>query len=237
MKRLLLLSNSTNYGEDYLAWPESYIKAFLGGRIREILFIPWAGVTVDWDEYSDMVAGKFNRFGYRIRPVHREKDPVRAVQNAEAIMTGGGNTFHLVYHMHRSGIIPAVREKTMQGTPYIGWSAGSNAACPALMTTNDMPVIEPESFNAFHLIPFQINPHYTEKTIAGHGGETREMRLNEFIAVNENKTVVGLPEGSLLEVEGTKMTMKGSGTLRIFRKGMPLKSAAPGDTLDWLLMS
>ncbi len=237
MKRLLLLSNSTNYGEDYLAWPESYIKAFLKDNFRDILFIPWAGIILDWDEYTEMVSRRFKSFGYRVIPIHREKDPVKAVQNAEVIMTGGGNTFHLIYHAHKSGIIPFVQKKVAGGTPYIGWSAGSNAACPTLMTTNDMPVIEPESFNAFHLVPFQINPHYTEKTLEGHGGETREMRINEFIAINERKTVLGLPEGSLLQVEGASMMMKGSGSMKIFRKGMPVKTAVAGDTLDWLLMS
>lgn len=237
MKQLLLLSNSTNYGENYLGWPENYIKAFLQKDIRNILFIPWAGVTVDWDDYTAMVSGRFKSFGITVVPIHREKDPVRAVQNAEAIMTGGGNTFHLVHHMHKSGIISVVRQKVEEGIPYIGWSAGANVACPTLMTTNDMPVIEPENFDTFHLVPFQINPHYTEKTIEGHGGETREMRIREFIELNEDKTVLGLPEGSLLQVEGPAMTMKGSGVMKIFRKGMPVKKAVPGDTLDWLLMS
>ncbi len=237
MKRLLLLSNSTNYEEEYLAWPEAYIKAFLKRDICKVLFIPWAGVTVNWDDYTGMVSEKFKAFGYDVTSIHREKDPVKAVRNAEAIVTGGGNTFHLVYHMHKSGIIPAVRQKVEEGLPYIGWSAGSNVACPTLMTTNDMPVIKPESFDTFHLVPFQINPHYTEKTLEGHGGETREMRIREFIELNEDKTVLGLPESSLLEVEGPSMTMKGSGIMKIFRKGIPVKKAAPGDTLDWLLMS
>jgi dipeptidase E len=139
--------------------------------------------------------------------------------------------------MHKTGIIPFIRKKIAGGTPYIGWSAGSNVACPTLMTTNDMPVIEPESFETFKLVPFQINPHYTEKTLRGHGGETREMRISEYIEINQDKTVLGLPEGSLLQIEGQNMTMKGAGTMKIFRKGMSAKTAVPGDTLDWLLVS
>lgn len=235
-RRLLLLSNSTNSGEDYLGWPRQYIKAFLKVDIKQILFIPWAGVTLEWDVYTKMVTERFQTMGYRIDSIHKQKDPVEAILKAEAIMIGGGNTFNLVYHLHRSGIIASVRKKITKGVPFIGWSAGSNVACPTLMTTNDMPVIEPKSFETLHLVPFQINPHYTELTIKGHGGETREMRINEYIEINNEKTVLGLPEGSLLQVEGDKMTMKGSGSLKIFQKGMPVKTAIPGDTLDWLLV-
>ncbi len=236
-RRLLLLSNSTNSGKNYLGWPEQYIKAFLKDSIKRILFIPWAGVTLEWDVYTKMVSERFQSMGYQVDAIHKQKDPIKAVLNAEAIMTGGGNTFNLVYHMHKSDIIASVQEKITAGTPFIGWSAGSNVACPTLMTTNDMPVIEPESFDTFNLVPFQINPHYTELTLKGHGGETREMRINEFIEINKEKTVVGLPEGSLIQIEGNTMTMKGSGSLKIFRKGMSPKTAIPGDTLDWLLVS
>jgi len=236
-RKLLLLSNSTNSGEDYLGWPEQYIKSFLPDNIQRILFIPWAGVTIAWDSYTKIVTEKFESMGYHIDAIHDQKDPIKAVLKAEAIMIGGGNTFNLVYHLHKSNIIAPIREKITTGTPFIGWSAGSNVACPTLMTTNDMPVIEPKSFETLHLVPFQINPHYTELTLEGHGGETREMRINEYIEINKEKIVLGLPEGSLLQVEGMNMTMKGSGSLKIFQKDMPIKTASPGNNLDRLLES
>ncbi|MCK5462099.1 MAG: dipeptidase PepE, partial [Bacteroidales bacterium] len=141
--RLLLISNSTNAGEAYLEHPLGQIKTFLGDTPVKTLFIPYAGVTISFDEYSTRVSQRFQEIGHEITSVHEVDDPVQAVQQAEAIVVGGGNTFHLAKLMHQQGLMGAIREKVLAGTPYIGWSAGSNMACPSIRTTNDMPIVEP----------------------------------------------------------------------------------------------
>ena len=151
-----------------------------------------------------------------------------AVRNATAIAVGGGNTFHLVKMMHETGIMPEIREKVLKGTPYMGWSAGSNVACPTMRTTNDMPISEPPSLNCMGLIPFQINPHYLDANPAGHGGETREQRINEFLTVNRDIYVAGLREACLLEVGEGKIELKGSRPMRVFRFGSEPAEYQPG---------
>lgn len=222
-KKLLLISNSTNAGEAYLGWPQPYIAAFLKKySITEVLFVPYAGVSLgvtleaSYDAYEARVAGVFAGFGVTLKSVHRYASPLKAVMDAQCVAVGGGNTWHLVTMMHRSGLMNAIRERANDGMPYMGWSAGSNVACPTLMTTNDMPIIMPPSFDCMGLIPFQINPHFLDKNPEGHGGETREDRINEFLVINPAMKVAGLREASLLEVEGEKMLLKGKRPLRLF---------------------
>lgn len=227
MMRLLLISNSTNAGEAYLGWPRPYITSFLKDTgVKDILFIPYAGVNLtdeglnkSYDIYEEKVKTVFKELGYNIYSIHREKDPVEAVRQASAIAVGGGNTFHLVYELHKNKLVNVIRERVLQGMHYMGWSAGANVACPSLRTTNDMPIIQPESFNTFNLVPFQINPHYLDANPEGHGGETRQQRIEEFLAINRDVTVVGLREATLIEVEGDKYTLKGKRPMRIFRYG------------------
>ena len=237
MMKLLLLSNSTNYDEPYLFWPLKYITGFLSEIDEPLLFIPYAGVTLEWDAYYEKVNDRLKGMGYRSIAIHQQTDPKKAIENAPGIVVGGGNTFHLLYHLQQKNLLETIRKKVENGTPYIGWSAGSNVAGPSIMTTNDMPIIEPQGFAAIDLLPFQINPHYTEKTIAGHGGETRAMRIQEFLEINPGITVLGLPEGSLLEVDGDHLFFKGKGVLKIFRKGNPIRESRAGTQLDWLLKS
>ena len=241
--KLLLISNSTNYGEEYLGWPRPDIKNFLSSTdVKRILFIPYAGVGLStesleksYDVYEAKVNSVFQELGYEIYSIHKENDPVKAVKDAEAIAVGGGNTFHLVYMLHKNKIVEAIREKALNGTPYMGWSAGSNVACPTLMTTNDMPIIEPESFNCFNLIPFQINPHYLDANPEGHGGETRQQRIEEFLVVNKEVTVVGLREATSLLLEGNSIELIGKRPLRIFNFGKEPKEIAPGEDISFLL--
>ena len=237
MSKLLLLSNSTNFDEPYLYWPIKHISAFLEDVDKPLLFVPYAGVSVDWNSYHEKVNGRFESLGHQTISIHEQADALKAIEDARAIIIGGGNSFHLLYHLQQNKLLNAIRLKVENGCPYIGWSAGSNVACPTIMTTNDMPVIEPADFKALNLVPFQINPHYTEKTIAGHGGETREMRIQEFLEINPGLTVLGLPEGSLLEVQDDQMYFKGEGILKIFRKGNPVRESPAGRQLDWLLKS
>lgn len=218
--RLLLISNSTNAGEAYLEYPKNNIKEFLGDSVKKALFIPYAGVSVSYDDYNEKVASCFKEIGYEIESIHKFDNPVEAVKNAEAIIIGGGNTFHLAKELQDNNLIEAIREKVHAGTPYIGWSAGSNMACPTIKTTNDMPIIEPDSFNVLNLIPFQINPHYLDANPDGHAGETREQRLEEFMVVNKDIYIVGLREGTMFNVEGDTMKLIGSRPARIFKHGM-----------------
>jgi dipeptidase E len=243
-KNLLLISNSTNAGENYLEWPRTYIQDFLNRfSIQKVLFIPYAGVNLasqsvrkSFDVYEERVSHVFEELGFKIESIHHKKNHVTAVKEAEAIVTGGGNTFHLVKMMHKTGIMNAIRKKCLEGTPMVGWSAGANVACPTMKTTNDMPISEPVSFNCLNLVPFQINPHYLDVNPAGHGGETREQRILEFLTVNRKMKVVGLREGTLLRIEGDRINLIGKRSMRLFRFGLEPKEYLPGDDISSLFI-
>jgi dipeptidase E len=242
-RRLLLISNSTNFGEAYLGWPRKYIKDFMEPTgIKDILFVPYAGVGLDiesleksYDAYEARVQGVFAELGYKIHSIHHEADPVAAVKKFDAIAVGGGNTFHLVYMMHQLGLMEPIRHRVAEGMHYMGWSAGSNVACPSLKTTNDMPIIEPASFECLHLIPFQINPHYLDANPEGHGGETRDQRIEEFLLVNRKMTVAGLREATLFWIENDHIELKGSRPMRLFKFGDAPKEFDPGSDINFLL--
>jgi dipeptidase E len=233
--RLLLISNSTNAGEAYLEYPKNNIRTFLGSRKVKALFIPYAAVTLTYDEYEEKVMARFREVGHDIISIHHFPDPVAAVDEAHAIVVGGGNTWMLLKCLRDNGLISPVRKKVISGTPYIGWSAGSNVACPTIMTTNDMPVTRPSSFKAFNLVPFQINPHYLDANPAGHAGETREQRILEFIESNRNIFVAGLREGTMLLLEGKRLSLIGPRNARIFRYGTDPVEAGRNDDLSFLL--
>jgi dipeptidase E len=233
--RLLLISNSTNPGEAYLDYPKDNIREFLGEKPVRALFIPYAAVTFSYAEYEARVAGRFHEIGHDIVSIHRFSDPVSAVLNAEAIVVGGGNTWKLLKTIRDNRLIEPVRERVLAGFPYIGWSAGSNVACPTIRTTNDMPVVEPGSFSSFNLIPFQINPHYLDANPAGHAGETREQRIEEFIEVNPDLYVAGLREGTMLIIEDKKIRLAGPRKLRVFKKGQAPLELSTGNDLSFLL--
>ncbi len=215
--RLLLISNSTNAGEAYLDYPKYRIRDFLGKHPLNCLFIPYAGVTISFDDYEARVKERFTEIGQTIVSIHHAPDPKTAVEQAEAIVVGGGNTFQLIKMIHEKGLTGPVRERVLGGIPFVGWSAGSNVACPTIRTTNDMPILEPESFDAFNLVPFQINPHYTDLNPPGHAGETRQDRIMEYLAVNTEDTVLGLREGCILQVEDNRMSLFGDHPVRLFR--------------------
>lgn len=215
--RLLLISNSTNAGEAYLDYPKHNIGDFLGEKRLQCLFIPYAGVTISFNDYEARVRERFAEIGHDIISIHHASDPIAAVNKADAIVVGGGNTFQLIKLIQENGLIEPVRQKVLAGTPYVGWSAGSNVCCPTIRTTNDMPILEPESFNAFNLIPFQINPHYTDLNPPGHAGETREDRILEYLAANPQDTVLGLREGCIFTVEENQMKLTGERPVRVFR--------------------
>ena len=233
--RLLLISNSTMQGEPYLDYPKHEIQKFLGEKVVTALFIPYAAVTFSFDQYESKVEERFAEIGHHISSIHHFIDPVEAIEKAEAIVVGGGNTWQLVRMMHDNRLMDAIREKIEQGTPYIGWSAGSNVACPTLQTTNDMPVVDPKGFDCMGMVPFQINPHYLDANPAGDGGETREQRIEEFLEVNPEITVVGLREGTMLKCENNSLKMIGSRKARIFKKGIPPEELSENDDFSFLL--
>ncbi|MCW5897754.1 MAG: dipeptidase PepE [Flavobacteriales bacterium] len=226
---LLLLSNSTLPGEPFFTWPRAHVATFLQGRQR-VAFVPFAAAEEQQDAYAEKVAPVFADMGVAIVPLHCEADPAKALETVDAVAVGGGNSFLLLRQLYRTGLVRAIGERVRKGLPYLGWSAGANVACPSIMTTNDMPIVEVPTMRAMNLVPFQINPHFTEDTIPGHGGESREQRIGEFLALNPAMPVVGLREGSLLKVEGNTMTLAG-GDMKVFRAGQDAKVVADGSVL------
>jgi dipeptidase E len=215
-RRLVLISTSTVFGTRYLehAYPE--LRDALGDVTR-VLFIPHA--LQDRDAYTAKARAAFEELGYGLDSLHEASDPRRAIERAEALFCGGGNTFRLLKALQDLGVLPVIRRRVAEGMIYSGASAGSNLACSTIRTTNDMPILEPSSFDALDLVAFQINPHYVDPEPGStHMGETRETRLREFH--EENATpVVGLREGAILRVEGESVLLKGLAGARIFRRG------------------
>lgn len=234
-KRLLLLSNSTNLGEAYLNWPLGHIRDFLGTDVKKLLFIPYAAVTIPYDEYLKSVANQLQTAGFQTESVDQLRITDSLLSQFDAIAVGGGNTFQLRSMLGKNKLMVAIRNAVENGMPYIGWSAGSNITSPSIKTTNDMPIVEPDSFDGLNLVPFQINPHYTEATIPNHGGESRNMRLQEFVTLNRDASVVGLPEGSLLRVENEKLYFIGKGNCKVFKFGKETETYKDGDDLSWLM--
>ena len=232
--KLLLISNSTNAGEEYLRYPLPEIGRFLAG-IHEIAFVPYAAVTFSYADYEKKVQARFDELGIRVRSVHRAKDPAAMIRTAEAVCVGGGNTFALARKMQQQGLMKAILGRIRAGVPYVGWSAGSNVCCPTISTTNDMPIVQPESFRAIGAVRFQINPHYLDANPAGHAGETREQRILEYIEANPRRWVVGLREGCMLRLEQGRLELIGSRPMSVFRKGVETFEVEPGGDLSFLL--
>ncbi|HOZ41626.1 MAG TPA: dipeptidase PepE [Flavobacteriales bacterium] len=226
--QLLLLSNSTLPGEAFFHWPADHVSAFLNGRKR-LAFVPLAAVPGQQPDYVTKVRSVFAAMDVELVPLMGEGDMDALLAGCDAVAVGGGNTFHLLRSLYRNGLVRSIAQRVRNGMPYLGWSAGSNVACPTIMTTNDMPVVEPPSLRAMHLVPFQINPHYTEATIAGHGGESRDQRLSEFLEVNPAMPVVGLREGSLLHVVDQRTSLIGR-DMKLFRHGRPPLIVENGST-------
>ena len=224
--KLLLISNSTNAGEEYLRYPMPEIGRFLQG-IREIVFIPYAAVTFSYAEYERRVQARFSELGIRVRSVHRAADPAALVRQAEAICVGGGNTFALAKKMQEQGLMTAILRRIKAGVPYV--------CCPTICTTNDMPIVEPQSFRAIGAVKFQINPHYLDANPEGHAGETREQRIREYIEANPRRWVAGLREGCMLRYEAGRLELIGKRPMRMFKRGVEPFEVQPGDDLSFLL--
>ncbi|MBL4909822.1 MAG: dipeptidase PepE [Alteromonadaceae bacterium] len=213
-KNLLLLSSSRVKSTGYLEHAKTLIKQHLVSAeqknqqtINEVLFIPYAGVTVSYDDYTAMVNSALQDLAITVKGIHQYKDAKTAIMQAQAIMVGGGNTFHLLQQLYQHDLISSIQNKVAQGTPYIGWSAGSNIAGASIKTTNDMPIVEPDSFTALNLVNFQLNPHYTDHNPPGHNGETREQRLAEFMVVDPQTAIVAIIEGSALQLKDDRLSL------------------------------
>ncbi len=233
MRELLLVSTSTVHGTGYLDHAAEEIRALLGAGVRRVLFVPYA--LADRDAYAAKASERFSALGYGLESVHSMTNARAAVLAAEAVFIGGGNTFRLVRELQRQGLIEPLRERALGGMPYLGTSAGSNVACPTLKTTNDMPIVQPESFETLDLVPFQINPHFVDSDPRStHMGETRETRIAEFH--EENATpVIGLREGAMLRVSGETMQLRGTRGARLFQRAKAPEELEVGADLSWLL--
>jgi dipeptidase E len=232
VKRVLLISNSTLHGSGYLDHAETEIRDFLGD-LKRILFVPYA--IYDRDKYAESARKRYEEMGYEMTSVHSASNPRQAVKESEAIFIGGGNTFRLLKALYDNDLLDTIRERVTDEMPYIGSSAGSNVAGPTIRTTNDMPIVQPPSFEALGLVSFQINPHFLDPDPnSKHMGETREERILQFLEDNDT-TVAGLREGAMIRVENGSICLKGSTGARIFIKNKEPIEVLPGARLDDLL--
>ncbi|PQJ78555.1 dipeptidase PepE [Polaribacter porphyrae] len=218
MKNMIIASTSTIYGSGYLEYLLPTLNDFFK-NIKTILFIPYARPSgISYNEYTNIVAKAFSKIDIVVQGIHQFDNPNIAIEKAEGIFTGGGNTFELVNQLYRHDILVTLKKVLENGTPYLGTSAGSNICGVTMMTTNDMPIVYPPSFTTLGCIPFNINAHYLDPIKGStHKGETRETRIKEFHVFN-NTPVLGLREGSWLEVLGNKICLCGNLTARLFQK-------------------
>jgi len=231
-RRLLLISTSTVHGTQYLEHAREELRLLLAGCDR-VLFVPFA--LKDRDAYAAKARAAFGEMGFGLDSLHEAADPHAAVAEAEGVFVGGGNTFRLLDMLYRLDLLPILRERVAAGMPYSGASAGANLAGPTIRTTNDMPIVQPPSFDALGLVRFQINPHYLDPDPSStHMGETRETRIREFHEENA-PPVIGLREGALLRVDGAHVTLLGRAGARVFRRGEEPVEAVPGAALEGLL--
>ena len=232
MPELLLLSNSVSPGMGFLAHAREVIVELVPPGSR-LLFLPYA--VADRNHYAGVMTGALAPLGITVTSAHQVTDPVAALAGADAVFCGGGNSFRLLAALQSAALVAALRERVEVGLPYLGASAGTNMACPTLRTTNDMPIVEPQSFAAIGLVPFQINPHYLDPDPAStHQGETRPQRITEFLEEND-VPVLGLREGSWLRVSGPVAAIGGTAGARLFRRGHQAAELAPGADVSELL--
>ncbi len=218
MKRLIIASTSTIHGSGYLEYLLPTLKSFFKD-VKTILFIPYARPSgISYDLYTEIAQKAFEKIDINVVGIHQFEYPKEALQNAEAIFTGGGNTFELVNQLYKNDVLETLKEVLEKGTPYLGTSAGSNICGINMMNTNDMPIVYPPSFTTLGCIPFNINAHYLDPIEGSkHMGESRETRIKEFHVFNDI-SVLGLREGSWLEVLGEEVFLRGSLTARLFQK-------------------
>ncbi|CAL67685.1 dipeptidase PepE [Christiangramia forsetii] len=233
MMNAILASTSTLHNQDYLEYLIPHLPG-LYKNAKEVLFIPYARPEgISHEEYTEKAAEAFSEAGIKIKGIHEFENPVTAIKEADGIFTGGGNTFLLVSKLYRNKVMNVIKEVVKNGTPYMGTSAGTNIGGLSMQTTNDMPIVYPPSFQTLSLVPFNINPHYLDPNPnSEHKGETRETRIKEFHGLN-SQPVVGLREGSWLELRDNKVTLKGELQARVFEKDkLPFEVETGTDLTD-----
>ena len=234
MKKIIIASTSTLHNGNYLEYLFPTLKEHFK-NVKTLLFIPYArpgGIT--HDEYTKIASNAFEKLNIKVTGIHEFENPITAIENAEGIFTGGGNTFLLVSELYRNNVLDSIEKVVNNGTPYLGTSAGSNICGLTMGTTNDMPIIYPPSFRTFGFVSFNINPHYLDPdTNSKHMGETRETRINEFHKFNP-QSVLGLREGSWLEVNGNSIKLKGDLTARLFQQNQKPIELLPETELNEL---
>jgi dipeptidase E len=233
-KNMIIASTSSLHGGDFLDYLLPELETHFD-NCKTILFIPYARPNgISHEEYTEKVSSAFAKIGKKVRGIHEFEDYSIAIKNAEAIFTGGGNTFLLVAQLYKNDCMSGLIEVLNNGTPYLGTSAGSNICGLTMQTTNDMPIVYPPSFKTLGLIPFNLNPHYLDADLQSkHMGETRETRIKEFHSFN-TVPVLGLREGSWLDVKGDKIILKGNLAARLFQQNQIPKEISSGADLSWL---
>ncbi|MBR9727178.1 dipeptidase PepE [Shewanella intestini] len=227
----LMLSASRVGDTPYLSHTIDFIRPLCSPG-QKWLFIPYAGVSMDYDHYLTLVQEGLAPLGLSIESIHQFNDPKQAIKQADGIFVGGGNTFHLLHELYRYDLVQLINEQVLSGKPYVGWSAGSNITGQSIRTTNDMPIIEPVSFTGLRILPFQLNPHYSNATLAGHNGETRAQRLLEFTKVDPITPVIAIQEGTALRLKDQKLTLIGDKEGYLFKGDIQAQPIAVGTDLS-----
>ena len=230
--QLLLISNSTMHGGGYLEHCRDELRDFLGAP-KKVLFVPFA--LHDHEAYADKARPAFEALGHQLGSAHTFDDAPAALDDHDAVFVGGGNTFRLLAQLERTGLLEAIRARALDGMPYVGSSAGTNVATRSIRTTNDMPIVQPRSFDALQLVPFQINPHFLDPDPnSEHMGETREERILQFHEEHDTP-VLGLREGCMLRADGEQLTLRGTTKARLLRRGAEPAEFEPPCDLSFLL--
>lgn len=237
--QVLALSSSRVGNGTYLSAAAPMVRSFLGNKPLQVAFVPFAAVDGNYEDYAARVQEGLAGLPYSIE-VATPATAKQVIESCDAIMVGGGNTFKLLHDIYQLELFPVIQQKVQNGLPYIGWSAGANLAGLTICTTNDMPIVQPQRFSAFGFFPFQINPHYYNLVVEGFHGETRDQRLEEFLVVNPGVVVVGLPEGTALQLTENRLQLLGKQTAVLFRgkanEQAPAKqSLSPGVDLTFLM--
>ncbi|MFW8589315.1 dipeptidase PepE [Glaciecola sp. 2405UD65-10] len=228
---VLMLSSSKYAEHDYLAYAKNWMLEHLNGA-KTLIFVPYAGVSISWDEYTQKVQDALPM--YQVKGIHQFEDPVLAIKEAEGILVGGGNTFNLLHQLYKNALLTPIQASVKLGTPYIGWSAGSNICGQSIRTTNDMPIIEPASFNALHFLSAQLNPHYTDYVAPHHHGETRDQRIEEFCVLHPKTPVIAIREGTALLIRDNKLSLLGELNGFVFIGPNKLEITSQQDLTEYL---